>query len=417
MLETLCPATFRRYLSLTILGPIADGFSAWLVEQRYNRTYTKQMIWLLPHMETILVRRGIRRVTEIEPADLIACRKSLRRRFPYQEGVGSALEKYLHIQNLLKPEKPAETNTTEKYLAAYAQYLESVCGAAASTIRQNSYTATEFLSYLKIEKNPRRLKALTVNDVELFVKAIRHRFTRPSLRQIATRLRCFLRFLVVKGEIPQCLDRQIDTPRVYRQEQLPNTLPWQTVQTLLDSIDRTTPVGLRDFTMFFLMALYGLRASDVVALTLDNIQWRTGKISICQRKTGSFLQLPLTDTAGEVLHGYLKKITPPPPLRHIFVRAKAPIGTLSTSALSARFRLWARRTGVNMPGRGSCHRIRHSYAVFLLRQGTSVKTIGDILGHRTLESTWTYLRLAIDDLRDVPLPVPAESKRGKAVRA
>ena len=71
---------------------------------------------------------------------------------------------------------------------------------------------------------------------------------------------------------------------------------------------------------------------------------------------------------------------------------------------------------MDIPGRGSCHRIRHSYAVFLLRNGTPVKTIGDLLGHRSLQSTWTYLRLAIEDLRDVALPVPEESTGQKAVR-
>jgi integrase len=169
--------------------------------------------------------------------------------------------------------------------------------------------------------------------------------------------------------------------------------------------------------MFFLMAIYGLRASDVVALTLDNIHWRARKISISQRKTGTVLELPLTDEAGAALHKYLKKAPPPPPFRQIFLSVNAPIRTLKTTAVSTAFRVWTRRSGVEVPGRGACHRIRHSYAVFLLRKGTEVKTIGDILGHRTLESTWTYLRLAIEDLRDVALPVPTESKGRKAVRS
>jgi integrase len=188
------------------------------------------------------------------------------------------------------------------------------------------------------------------------------------------------------------------------------------VQTLLNSIDRCSSVGLRDFTMFLLMATYGLRASDVVALTLDDIHWRARKIAISQRKTGAVLELPLTNAVGAALYRYLKKAPPPPPFRQIFLRIKAPIGTLKTSALSKAFRVWARRSGVDIPGTGSCHRIRHSYAVFLLRKGTPVKTIGDLLGHRTLQSTSTYLRFAIEDLRDVALPVPAESKRRKAVR-
>lgn len=415
MLKTLYPTSFRRYSSLAIFGSVVDGFSAWLVKQRYNDCYLKQRIWLLSYIEAVLIRRGVQHVSEIGQADWAACRKSLRRRFPDQTGTTSALERYLQVSNV--PAEQTVVSKAARYLLGYGRYLETVRGAAANTIRQNSYTASEFLAFLNIEKHPERLKTLTVNDLEAFVKNISHRFTRSSLRAIVTRLRSFLHFLEQKGEIASGLQHQIDTPRVYREEQLPSALPWETVQAFLNSIDRSTLLGLRDFTMFFLMAVYGLRASDVVALTLDNIHWRARKISLAQKKTGTVLELPLTDAVGTALHKYLKKFAPPQPFRQIFLRVKAPIGTLNTTAISTAFRVWVRRSGMNIPGRGSCHRIRHSYAVFLLRQRTPVKTIGDILGHRTLESTWTYLRLAIEDLRDVALPVPTESKGQKAVRA
>lgn len=417
MLKTLYPTSFRRYSSLAIFGPFVDGFSTWLVQQRYNRCYLKQRIWLLSYIEAVLIRRGIRHVSEIGQADWAACRKSLRRRFPDQTGTTSALERYLRVSNVLRPAEQKLVSRAERYLLSYTGYLEAVRGAAVSTIRQNSYTASEFLAYLKLEKHPERLNRLTVHDLEAFVKSISHRFTRSSLRHIGSRLRCFLCFLEVKGEIPQGLACQIDTPRVYREEQLPRTLPWETVQSFLNSIDRSTLAGLRDFTMFLLMAVYGLRASDVVALTLDNIHWRERKISFTQKKTSTVLELPLTDGVATALHTYLTKLAPQRPFRQIFLRVKAPVGTLKTTAVSRAFRVRARRSGMTIPGRGSCHRIRHSYAVFLLRKGTSVKTIGDILGHRTLESTWTYLRLAIEDLRDVALPVPTETMRRKAVRA
>ena len=417
MLKTFHPSRHRRYSSLAILGPIANGFTTWLAEHRYTQTYTKQRIWLLPYIDAVLVRRGVRHLKQIDQADLSACRKSLLRRFPYLTGTTWTLEKYLCDHNLVRPTEQKVAGAAARYLAAYARYLETVRGAAASTIRQNSYTASEFLAHVKVEKHPGRLKTLTVNDLEAFVKKISSRFSRISLQHVAGRLRSFLRFLAVMGETPQGLDRQVDTPRVYQEEQLPRALPWETVQTFLNSIDRSSSVGLRDFTMFLLMATYGLRANDVVALTLDNIHWRARKISISQRKTGTILELPLTDAVGAALYRYLKKTPPPPPFRQIFLRMKAPIGTIKTAAVSKAFRVWARRSGVEIPGRGSCHRIRHSYAVFLLRKGTPVKTIGDLLGHRTLQSTSTYLRLAIEDLRDVALPVPVEPNGPTAVRA
>jgi len=371
---------------------------------------------LLPYIEAVLIRRGIRHISKIDKADWAACRKSLLGRFPNQSGTTHALERYLHAQGLLK-QKPELVSTTARYLAAYAHYLKTVRGASASTIRQKSCTAAEFLAYVKIDKYAGRLKTLTFKELEAFVKLISVHFTRTGLRHIVAKLRCFLRFLAVQGEVPQGLDHQIDSPRVYREEHLPSTLPWETVQAFLDSIDQSSAVGLRDFTMFFLMAVYGLRASDVIALSLDNIHWRAGKISITQKKTGVVLELPLTDAVGTTLHRYLKKLAPPSPFRQLFLRMKAPLGTLQIAAVSTRFQFWARRSGLEIPGKGSCHRIRHSYAVFLLRKNTPIKAISDILGHRTLESTWTYLRLAIEDLRDVALPVPTEPKNQKAVRA
>jgi integrase/recombinase XerD len=417
MLETLYPTCFRRYSSLAIIGPVSDGFSRWLVERGYNESYLKCRICWLPYIEAVLQRRGVRHVSEIGPADWAACRKSLLRRFPGQSGTTYALERYLHEENVLRSADEKVAGVSARYMAAYAHYLATVRGAAASTIQQNGYTASEFLAYFGIEKHPERMKALTVDDLETFVKTISHRFTRGSLRQIVGRLRCFLRFLAFQGEIAHGLDCQLDVPRVYREEQLPSTLPWETVQAILHSIDRSSLAGLRDFTMFFLMAIYGLRACDVAALTLDNIHWRDRKITIAQRKTGVVLELPLTDAVGTALHRYLKTRPRLLGLRQIFLRLKAPIGLLKTTALSRAFRCWVQRSGMEIPGRGSCHRIRHSYAVFLLRTGTPVKTIGDILGHRTLESTSTYLRLAVEDLRDVALPVPVESNGGKAVRA
>jgi integrase/recombinase XerD len=177
------------------------------------------------------------------------------------------------------------------------------------------------------------------------------------------------------------------------------------VQALLRAVDRTTPVGLRDYTLLFLIATYGLRAGEVVALTLDAIDWRQGLFRVPQRKTGGSLLLPLTDAAGTVLLRYLRKGRPPSPQRELFLRARAPAGVFKPTAVSEIFQKWVRRSGLPISFQGP-HCLRHSYAVHLLRQGVPLKTLGDLLGHRTAESTCVYLRLASDDLGRVALPLP-----------
>jgi integrase len=209
------------------------------------------------------------------------------------------------------------------------------------------------------------------------------------------------------------LDRQIDTPRVYRQEHLPRSLPWPTVRRLLQSIDRGTRQGLRDYTMLFLIATYGLRACEIVALTLDAVDWRGRRLHVPQRKAGTPLVLPLTDAAGTVLLQYLRRARPASPHRQLFLRERAPVGVLKPTAVTEVFQKWVRRSGLPIPFQGA-HCLRHSYAVALLRRGVGLKTLGDLLGHRTAESTCAYLRLATDDLREVALAVPrAAASRGR----
>jgi integrase/recombinase XerD len=208
------------------------------------------------------------------------------------------------------------------------------------------------------------------------------------------------------------LDRQIDTPRLYRLEQLPRSLPWDTIKALLKSIDQGSAMGLRDCAMFLLIATYGLRASEVVAISLDDIRWRQGSLRIHQRKTSSPLELPLTNEVSTALVKHLRRTPPAAPHRRVFLRMRAPIGVLKPTAVTEAFQALLRRSGMEVPFNGP-HCLRHSFAVQLLRNGTPLKTIGDILGHRTAESTSVYLRLATGDLREVSLPIPGQKPNAR----
>jgi len=238
---------------------------------------------------------------------------------------------------------------------------------------------------------------------------------RASLQHEVAAVRGLLRFLAIDGRVRTGLDRQIDTPRVYRLEQLPRSLPWDTVTALLKSIDRKSDMGLRDYAMFLLIATYGLRASEVVAISLDDIRWRHSSLRIHQRKTSSPLELPLTNEVSAALVKHLQRTPPTAPYRRIFLRMRAPIGLLKPTAITEAFQALVRKSGLEVPFNGP-HCLRHSFAVQLLKSGTPLKTIGDILGHRTAESTSVYLRLATGDLREVSLPVPGRLSRSKGAK-
>ncbi|MDQ3666390.1 MAG: tyrosine-type recombinase/integrase [Acidobacteriota bacterium] len=169
-------------------------------------------------------------------------------------------------------------------------------------------------------------------------------------------------------------------------------------------------MGQRDYTMLFLMAMYGLRSCEVAALTLDDVDWRAGLIRIPQSKTRNVLDLPLTDEAARVLIEYLRQVPRPNGYRNLFFRMRAPIGAFTRESLREVFQSCSRRSGLDIPFQGP-HCLRHSYAVHLLRQGTALKTIGDLLGHQHPESTAGYLRLATEDLREVGLSVPRTTRK------
>jgi site-specific recombinase XerD len=406
MLEELFPRVHSRYRSLPILGSTLDGFATWLVQRGYPRRPVCQKLRTARRIERALQQRGVRQLREVSREGLRACAPACSQDDRDLAGTVRSLTRYLDEREFFPvPDSPGRIETK---LGCYRTYLEAVRGLAASTVAQHLRTASQFLEQVDYEAQRARLAALTPGDIEAFVRAAGERLSRESLQHEVSHLRSFLRFLATRGEAPSGLETQIDTPRVYRGERLPRALPWETVRAFLDSIDRSTPMGVRDYAIFLLITTYGLRAGEVVALTLDDVEWRVGRIRVAQRKTATPLLLPLTDAVGEALLDYLRRGRPALPHRRLFLRCRAPAGVLKPTAVTEAFQGWSRRSGLAISFQGP-HCLRHSYAVRLLRQGIPLKTIGDVLGHRSAEATCVYLRLAIDDLRDAALPLPPAS--------
>ena len=227
---------------------------------------------------------------------------AIRRRHVTDLATVRNIQRFLQAHGRLTPPlKSASRSTTLR--EAYEAMLRDVRGLAPTTVHQHATTARAFLDSFGYETTPDRLSGATSADVERFVHAAGARLSRASLQHTVAQLRSFLRFLASRALVRAGLDQQIDTPRLYRLEQLPRSLPWPTVQAFLRAIDGTTAQGLRDYTMFFLMATYGLRACEVVTLTLDAIDWRRRLIQIAPRKRGTVLLLPLTDAAGVASNG------------------------------------------------------------------------------------------------------------------
>jgi integrase len=404
MLAEIYPRDHARFTSLPLLGPHLDGFAVWLRSQGYPRLPIRLRVRQAPRLDALLRRRRVHRLGVLTQAQFLEFAPRVTLDDVYLSAAVRSLGSYLDVQGLFAP--PLVTPRDE-VIAAYRAHLDRVRGLAERTTAQHCSTASELLRFLGFDRDRTVLRRLGPQQIEAFVRTVGGRVCRAFLQHVVARLRSFLRFLAGREVVPLGLDSLIDTPRLYRGEKLPRSLPWETVQAFLAAIDRSTPKGRRDYAMFLLAATYGLRTSEIAALRLDDIEWRARRLRVPRPKTQTPIVLPLTEEVGAALLDHLRHTRPEPPRREVFRRFRAPAGPILPTAVTNAFQCWSRRSGLAIPYQGP-HCLRHSLAVHLLRQGTSLKAIGDLLGHRSAESTCVYLRLHVEDLRDAALDLPQE---------
>jgi integrase/recombinase XerD len=283
MLQSLLPKAHPKSLALPLLGSIADGFDDWLATNGYTRGSRKFAIRMLPHVDAELRRRKVRAIPALTHSTLHASWRHLIKLFPTNAGTVRSLENYLTATGVIAADDGAIVRSAAARLSdEYANYLRDVRGFAASSLTHHRRASRSFLDHLEVRRIS--IASIRPEDVECYVSQAGKRLCRGSLQHEIAALRGLLRFLATDGRATPGLDKQIDTPRLYRLEQLPRALPWSTVIELLRSIDVTSAIGLRDYAIFILIATYGLRASEVVALTLDDVAWRKGVLRIHQRQ-------------------------------------------------------------------------------------------------------------------------------------
>ncbi|MHC4492517.1 MAG: site-specific integrase [Planctomycetota bacterium] len=404
MLAELFPLDHTRFASLPVLGPCLEGFVTWLRTGGYARPQVRRRLLAAEGLAARLRRDGVRGPGDLTAAGLLEYAPADSQEDIYLAAAVHSLVRYFNETGVFS--SPPATRS-EALVASYRAYLDRVRGLSARTLVYHTATVTEFVAFLRHDRDPDRLCDLASAQIEAFLQLLGGRLSRASLQHTVAHLRSFLRFLAARGLVPPGLHARIDTPRVYRRERLPRALPWETVLALLRAIDRSTSMGRRDYAMLLLVATYGLRSREVVTLTLDDVDWRAGRLCVRRPKVRAPLVLPLTPGVGAALLAYLRHGRPTLPHREIFLRMRGPAVTLKPTALTEVFQGWARRSGLPIPFQGA-HCLRHSLALHLLRQGTPLKTIGDLLGHRRADSTCAYLQLHIEDLRDVALDLPAE---------
>ena len=219
-------------------------------------------------------------------------------------------------------------------------------------------------------------------------------------------VRYYLKYCYDNQLMEQELFSKIPNPHYNRQSRIPSVYSEEEVRKLLSSIDQGNPCGLRDYSIILLITRLGLRSSDVASLRFSNIDWDNEKISLTQVKTGNPLELPLLGDVGESIIHYLQNGRPQTDSDHVFVRQVPPYTAFQPGCVGGMVRAHLQRAGIRVEGRkkGS-HTLRHSLASRLLEHEIPLPVISEILGHTTTQTTMTYLRIDMNELKKCALEV------------
>ena len=248
---------------------------------------------------------------------------------------------------------------------------------------------------------------ISPQDIDRFFLRYAHERTPKVAQLMVSAMRSFFRFLFRYGETKCDLSAAVPTVPAWRLSEVPKYLKPDELEFLLESCDRTTPIGRRNYSILLLIARLGLRGGEVVALELDDINWRTSELTV--RGKGHFRDhLPLPRDVGEALAIYLRNDRPTCPTRRVFIRMRAPCrGFKNSTTVSTIVRRAVQRSGLNPPIKGA-HLLRHSLATGMLRKGASMTEIGEILRHRSPNSTEIYAKVDIEGLRSIARPWPVK---------
>jgi site-specific recombinase XerD len=297
-----------------------------------------------------------------------------------------------------------DTSELDRIESDFSLHLEQERGLSEATLHNYLPVIRCFLTE-RFGSNAVVLSKIEASDVTQFV--LRHARTMGCRRAqlMTSALRGFFRFLYFRGDIPIDLASSVPTVADWKMSELPKSIEPEEVERLLRNCDRGTAPGQRDYAVLILLARLGLRAGEVVALKLDDIDWEAGLITI-RGKGARHDQLPLPQDVGEALAIYLRHGRPPCDTRRVFVRARAPRRGFSSSvAIADIVRRALTRAGLD-PIRKGAHLLRHSLATKMLQQGACLAEIGHILRHSTQNTTEIYTKVDLTALSALAQPWP-----------
>jgi len=296
-------------------------------------------------------------------------------------------------------------------LGEYVAFLRDFRGLAQSTLNiRQQYVSAFLFTGLYHRCTVADLVELRPSVIHEHVIARGKVLSRAGRKQLVSSLRSFLRFLQIKSYIKDDLTAAVPVIPIAKLDRLPRGISWEDVQKVLAVPDRQTLAGRRDYAVLLLTATYGVRIGQIRCLDLKDIDWERRVISFQPGKKGKALSFPLQAAVAEALLEYLRDDRGSTNSSRVFLTIKGPRHPLSPrDVLNASLRRLFRRAGVDTPAKGT-HAIRHAFATRLAQLGTPLKTISDLLGHRSNESTFIYTKVDLPRLRGLADEWPKEDR-------
>lgn len=269
------------------------------------------------------------------------------------------------------------------------------------TLRTKPMKLCQFFEY--IEGRNIQLACLTSADLSNFMTTL-CRCRRPTLYTTASVLKDFLRYLYESEQFTKDLSADVPKPKIYTDEDIPETWTPAEVKQLLSAVDRSNPIGKRDYAMFLLAILLGMRAGDICNLRFKNLDWNQKLITYTQQKSGKVSALPLLPVIGEAIIDYLRNGRLDSNCDNVFIRHLHPYGEFqSSAAVSSALKKYITYAGLTRKNRKAIHSLRRTLASTLLMDGTPLLTISNILGHSSPKTTTGYTKVNLPALRKCAL--------------
>ena len=387
-------------------GAHLELFSARLLAEGHCQQSAWRNIRVVDDFGRWLARRGMV-VGDIDEAVVnryMAFRVRYRHPFLSDRPALNRLLAVLREEALIAPQRLSRLSADEQIVADFRHHLREQGGYAPRTIITHLPTLRRFLAE-HCKSGARGLSRLVAADIVSFVAHHAPHQSARSTSRICWTLRSFLRYLRYKDLISIDLASAVPSVRTWRFASLPRYLARGEVQKVLDAIDRSTSLGRRDYAVLLLLARLGLRASEVATLCLQDIDWQDGVLTI-RGKARQRAQMPLPSEVGAAIGDYLQYGRPRSQSRRVFLREWAPqIGFASAASVTMIARTALDRAQVDTPRKGA-HVFRHTLATTLLRSGASLTQIGQLLRHRSQDSTRIYAKADIEALRGLAMRWP-----------